>query len=59
MEVKMFVGADAPTVEENINEWLQENKVAVQHLGQSQCERNGKFVFVISLFYESPALQCG
>lgn len=57
MEVKMFVASDAASAEKNINEWLQQNKVTVHHLGQSQSERNGRFVFVISLFYETSSGQ--
>ena len=48
----MFVSSDSMTVEKNVNDWLEENHVSVHHIGQSQCEWNGKFVFTLSLFYE-------
>ena len=51
LEVKSFVGDRPELVEATINEWLQDNEVVVHHIGQSQSERNGRFVFVISLFY--------
>jgi hypothetical protein len=51
LEVKSFVSDHPETVEKNINEWLQLNSVMVQHVGQSQSERNGRFVFVITIFY--------
>ena len=51
LEVKSFVNDHPEKVEQSINEWLHKNNVVVQHVGQSQSERNGKFVFVISLFY--------
>ena len=52
MELKMFVSSDSVTVEKNVNDWLEENQVRVHHIGQSQSERNGKFVFTLSVFYE-------
>lgn len=52
MEVKMFSSANPAEVEIEVNHWLQQNKVQVQHIGQSQSEKNGRFVFVISLFYQ-------
>ena len=55
MEVKMFIHNGLDTVEKNVNEWLSQHKVSVHHITQSQCERQGKFVFVMSVFYEKPA----
>ena len=52
MEVKMFVQNSLDKVEENVNEWLSQHQVSIQHITQSQCERQGKFVFVMSVFYE-------
>ena len=48
----MFVSSDSMTVEKNVNDWLEENHVSVHHIGQSQSEKNGKFVFTLSVFYE-------
>jgi hypothetical protein len=52
MEVKMFIHHTLDTVEKNVNEWLSQNKISIQHITQSQCERQGKFVFVMSVFYQ-------
>ena len=47
----MFV-ADRPEIAEaNINLCLKESDAKVIHIGQSQSERNGRFIFVISIFY--------
>jgi len=56
MEVKTFIADDPKNVEKDVNEWLTTNNVSIHHIGQSQSERNGRFVFVISVFY-IPALQ--
>ena len=50
--MKMFVSSDSISVEKNVNEWLEENNVWVHHIGQSQSEKSGKFVFTLSVFYE-------
>ena len=51
VKVKMFTHKDPEAVEAMVNNWLHENNVEVQHIGQSQSERNGNFVFILSLFY--------
>jgi len=51
MEVKMFMNHSVTEAEKLLNEWLSQNKVDVQYVGQSQCEQNGRFVFIVSLFY--------
>jgi hypothetical protein len=51
-EVKMFHSNNPSEVETEVNHWLQQNEVNVQHIGQSQSEKNGKFVFVLSVFYQ-------
>ena len=51
MEVKMFIGNKPEIAERNINEWLAKENVTVSHITQSQSERNGSFVFVVSVFY--------
>lgn len=51
MEVKMFVVDRPETAEASLNEWLKESSAKVVYIGQSQSERNGRFVFVISVFY--------
>ena len=51
MEVKMFVSDRPEIAEESINEWLKKYELTVHQIAQSQSERNGKFVFVFSVFY--------
>jgi hypothetical protein len=51
MEVKLFIAENPQLAESQINEWLQHSTAKVHHVGQSQSERNGRFVFVISIYY--------
>jgi aspartokinase len=51
MEVKVFVHQSAIEAEKEVNNWMAENNISVQYIGQSQSEKSGKFVFVISVFY--------
>lgn len=54
-QVKIFNEKDPADAEKKINAWLMENKVFIHHVGQSQGERGGNFIFSISLFYSLPA----
>jgi len=49
----MFVYNNPKEAEKAISEWLKQNDVTVHHIAQSQSEKNGNFVFVITLFYLS------
>jgi hypothetical protein len=51
MEVKLFVAENPQLAESQVNDWLQTNPARVHHVGQSQSEKNGRFVFVISIYY--------
>ncbi|MBD0284811.1 MAG: hypothetical protein ICV79_05220 [Flavisolibacter sp.] len=51
MKMKMFIDKDPLIVEAGVNEWLQQHDVHIKHITQSQSEKNGKFVFVVSLYY--------
>jgi hypothetical protein len=55
MKVKMFVRHSLEEVEHEVNEWMDQRYIRIRHVTQSQCEKQGKFVFVISLFYETAA----
>ena len=57
MEVKMFKSNNADAVAIEINDWLAANDVAVRHITQSQCEHNGRFIIVMSVFYESKTVK--
>ena len=50
-QLKLFVFTEMSGVEEKVNEWLSENDVFLLHMNQSQCEKGGKFLFVLSLVY--------
>ena len=52
MQTKIFVHHSAQAAEQELNNWLKENKVNVQYIGQSQSEQGGRFVFIISVFYK-------
>lgn len=47
----MFLFNNPEDAEKAVNEWLKENDVTIHHIAQSQSEKGGQFVFVISLFY--------
>jgi hypothetical protein len=49
--MKSFIETDATLVEEKVNDWLTNSKVNISHIGQSQCERNGRLLFVLNVFY--------
>ena len=51
VQIKMFVHNNPNDAEKAITQWLKENNVTIHHIAQSQSEKNGSFVFVITLFY--------
>jgi hypothetical protein len=51
VQVKMFIHSNPKDAEKAIAQWLKENDVIIHHIAQSQSEKNGSFVFVITLFY--------
>jgi hypothetical protein len=51
LRMKSFIENDASLVEEKVNDWLSRNKINISHVGQSQCERNGRLLFVLNVFY--------
>jgi hypothetical protein len=51
LQVKMFINNNPKEAEKAITNWLKENDVIIHHIVQSQSEKNGSFVFVITLFY--------
>ena len=52
-QVKMFVHNNPKDAEKAVGQWLNENDVTIHHVTQSQSEKGGHFVFVITLFYLS------
>lgn len=51
LQVKMFIHKDPKEVEKTIAHWLTQNEVRVHHIAQSQSEKGGQFIFVVTLFY--------
>jgi hypothetical protein len=55
-EVKMFIHKDPREAERAVSAWLRENPVQIQHITQSQSEKGGHFVFVLSIFFQREQL---
>lgn len=53
MKVKMFVSHALENVEQEVNKFLTQDRIQVCHVTQSQSEKQGRFIFVISVFYET------
>jgi hypothetical protein len=51
IQMKTFIDHDPVIVENRINDWLASHNVRISHVGQSQSEKSGRFVFVVSVFY--------
>ena len=51
VQVKMFIHNNPKEAEKEIAHWLKENDVIIHHIAQSQSEKGGSFVFVLTLFY--------
>jgi len=51
MQVKLFVHNSLEEVEAGLNHWLSAQEIQIRHVVQSQSEKQGRFVFVISVFY--------
>jgi len=51
VQVKMFIHSHPKDAEKAIAQWLKENDVIIHHIAQSQSEKGGSFVFVLTLFY--------
>ncbi|HEX6913796.1 MAG TPA: hypothetical protein VF145_01060 [Chitinophagaceae bacterium] len=57
MELKLFIAENPRMAEAEVNEWLKSSSARVDHVSQSQSEKNGRFVFVISIYYRVAAKQ--
>jgi hypothetical protein len=58
LRMKIFLSNDPKNTEQEVNAWLDRHSFYVHHIVQSQCERNGKLMLLVSVFYtgdqESP-----
>lgn len=50
-KIRLFTGDDPQRVARDLEEWLAAASPSLLHVAQSQCERNGKLLFVLSIFY--------
>jgi hypothetical protein len=53
VQVKMFIHNHPKDAEQTISQWLKENDVTIHHIVQSQSEKAGSFIFVVTVFYLS------
>ena len=51
MKVKVFIFKNPELAEEHLSTWLETNSVAIHHISQSQSEKNGAFLLILSVFY--------
>jgi hypothetical protein len=51
---KLFIRKDLDGLEEEVNDWISSNNIQVSHFAQSQCERRGFLLFVLTVFYIPP-----
>ena len=51
--VKMFQHKEPTEAEKALALWLEQNDVTIQHLAQSQSERGGNFIFVLTIIYQN------
>jgi hypothetical protein len=52
LKVKMFIHNTLAEVEDAVNGWLAAQNITISHIAQSQSEKQGKFYFVLSVFYK-------
>jgi hypothetical protein len=53
LQLKMFIHPDPASLEKEIQEWLRVCPVHIEHVTQSQSEKGGAFMLVVSLFYRA------
>ena len=53
MKVKMFVHGSPGEAEKELGHWMEQHPVRIRHITQSQSEKQGRFVFVMTVFYEA------
>lgn len=51
--IKVFRFRELEYIEKEINEWMSLEKVIIRHVAQSQSEKQGWFVFVVTVYYET------
>ena len=53
MQMKMFLHREPEAAEKTLNDWLERTPVKIYHVVQSQSENQGKFMLIVSVFYEN------
>ena len=51
LRMKIFSGEEIKSVEHEIYEWLSIHSMRVEQICQSQCERNGRLLLLVSVFF--------
>ena len=51
IKMKIFSGSDFNHTESEVNAWLSQSAIRIEHICQSQCERNGKLLLLVSVFF--------
>lgn len=54
MTLKIFASPSLNDVEQAVNKWLAQSLGRVCHVTKSQSEKQGRFVFVVSIWFEQP-----
>jgi len=57
-QMKIFVHSSLDSVEKEVNDWLATANAELCHITQSQSEKQGRFVFVISVFFKRRYQPC-
>lgn len=52
LRIKMFIHNQPEEAERSITHWLKQNDITIRHITQSQSEKGGNFVFIISVFFQ-------
>ncbi|HEU4470876.1 MAG TPA: hypothetical protein VFR58_07335 [Flavisolibacter sp.] len=52
LKVKMFIHKDPREAENAIQQWLADTAPVIRHIAQSQSEKGGSFIFVLTVFFE-------
>jgi hypothetical protein len=51
--MKTFLFHSLDGVDAIVNEWMEQERASIRHVAQSQCEKQGRFILVLSVFYRT------
>ena len=52
-KMKTFLFHSLDRVDAVVNEWMEQEGASIRHVAQSQCEKQGRFILVLSVFYRT------